>query len=898
MLDRSKYKNTYFFHKGVKIPEFEGVSKDELKELLGGKGYGLYLMHCILDIRCPVVVNVPTFHANDLENGHMKKALQDEIMARLEEMEKVSGKKFGDTHNPLLVSARSGAKYSMPGMMDTILNIGLTDKIVDALAVGDQARFWLDSYRRLLQMYGDVVEQIKDEKGEDPFEETLGEFKKAKGAKTDLDLTADDLRELIAKYKAIYAKYGHEFPQDPKKQVMASAEAVFRSWNNERAIFTRKLEGIPDSLGTAVNIQEMVFGNRTPRSATGVYFTRDKITGIKHDILDGTVLFQAQGEDVVAGIRNSLPLEALRDHADPAFHAIYDELKATGDKLEHKCRDMQDTEFTIEEVNGVPTLYFLQIRDGKRSARAESVIASALVHEGILTKEEAICKVNPERFEELLFPQIEPKDRKAATVITKGSAASPGAACGKVCFSQEEALDLKAKGEPVILVTVMTSQEDVKGMKASKGILTTTGTKVSHAAIMATAWGIPAVVGASEISIDKAAGTFTANGFTVKRGDTITISGTTGEVYLGAVPMTVPSTLEPAAQDILNWCQEIKSLEVRANAEAAETQPAFNKGARGVGLFRTEHMFLGDRLPYIQAVLFGNDKKKAEEALKSIYEFSKADFKHSMEVMDGYGVTIRLLDAPLHEFFPHNSGLKQEENPMLGHRSVRMAITNPEIPEMQIKAILDAAAELIKAGKHPKPEIEIPLVIIAPEVAAIRKIAVKVAAQVKKEQGFAVPYALGTMVETPAAAISASEIVPELTRKEAGYDDDCNPSYGFASFGTNDLTQTTLAISRDDADRFLPLYVQKEFFERHPFISIHPAVEKLVRKFVADARAIDPSFEIFICGEHGGDIYTIGRLHEIGLTGVSMSPGKVYRSIIKAAQCQVQNPRKPIPAHK
>lgn len=898
MLDRTKYKNTYFFHKGVKFPEFEGVAKDELKELLGGKGYGLYLMHCVLDIRCPVVVNVPTFHANDLENGHMKKALQDEIMQRLEEMEKVSGKKFGDTHNPLLVSARSGAKYSMPGMMDTILNIGLTDKIVDALATGDQARFWLDSYRRLLQMYGDVVEQIKDENGEDPFEEALGEFKKAKGAKTDLDLTADDLRELIAKYKAIYTKYGHEFPQDPKKQVMASAEAVFRSWNNERAIFTRKLEGIPDSLGTAVNIQEMVFGNRTPRSATGVYFTRDKITGVKHDILDGTVLFQAQGEDVVAGIRNSLPLEALRDHADPAFHAIYDELKATGDKLEHKCRDMQDTEFTIEEVNGVPTLYFLQIRDGKRSARAESVIASALVHEGILTKEEAICKVNPERFEELLFPQIEAKDRKAATLITKGSAASPGAACGKVCFSQEEALELKAKGEPVILVTVMTSQEDVKGMKASKGILTTTGTKVSHAAIMATAWGIPAVVGASEISIDKAAGTFTANGFTVKRGDTITISGTTGEVYQGAVPMTVPSTLEPAAQDILNWCQEIKSLDVRANAEAAETKPAYDKGARGVGLFRTEHMFLGDRLPFIQAVLFGNDKAKAESALQSIYEFSKADFKHSMEVMDGYGVTIRLLDAPLHEFFPHNSGLKQEENPMLGHRSVRMAITNPEIPEMQIKAILDAAAELIKEGKHPKPEIEIPLVIIAPEVAAIRKIAVKVAAQVKKEQGFAVPYALGTMVETPAAAISANEIVPELTRKEAGYDDDCNPSYGFASFGTNDLTQTTLAISRDDADRFLPLYVEKEFFERHPFISIHPAVEKMVRTFVKDARAIDPSFEIFICGEHGGDVYTIGRLHEIGLSGVSMSPGKVYRSIIKAAQCQVQNPRKPIPSHK
>ena len=739
-----------------------------------------------------------------------------------------------------------------------------------------------------------LLSKIKDENGEDPFEETLGNFKKEKGAKTDLDLTADDLAELIKRYKAIYVKYGHEFPQDPKKQVMASAEAVFRSWNNERAIFTRKLEGIPDSLGTAVNIQEMVFGNRTPRSATGVYFTRDKVSGIKHDILDGTVLFQAQGEDVVAGIRNSLPIEALRDHEDPAFHAIYEELKATGEKLEHKCRDMQDIEFTIEEVNGVPTLYFLQIRDGKRSAKAESVIAYNLVKEGILTKEEAICKVNPERFEELLFPQIEPKDRKAATQIAKGSAASPGAACGKVCFTQDEALAAKAAKEDAILVTVMTSQEDVKGMKASRGILTTTGTKVSHAAIMATAWGIPAVVGASEITIDKAAGTFSCNGHTVKRGDYITISGTTGEVYLGKVPMTVPSKLEESAQAILDWCQEIKSLDVRANAEAAETEPAYNKGARGVGLFRTEHMFLGDRLPYIQKVLFGNDKAEAKKALDAIYNFSKEDFKHSMSVMDGYGVTIRLLDAPLHEFFPHNSGLKQEENPMLGHRSVRMAITNPEIPEMQIKAILDAAAELIKEGKHPKPEIEIPLVIIAPEVKAILEIAVKVAAQVKKEQGFAVPYALGTMVETPAAAISGSEIVPALRAKVAGYDDDVHPVYGFASFGTNDLTQTTLAISRDDADRFLPLYVDKEFFERHPFISIHPAVEKMVRTFVKDARAIDPKFEIFICGEHGGDVYTIGRLHEIGLTGVSMSPGKVYRSIIKAAQCQVQNPRKSV----
>lgn len=911
----TKYASTYFFSKGRKFPEFDKMTKDELKSLLGGKGYGLYLMHSVLDLRCPVVLNVPTYHAHELVDGRLPKSLEADIMAGLDEMEKTSGKKFGDVNNPLLVSARSGAKFSMPGMMDTILNIGLTDTIVENLAKGELARFWLDSYRRLLQMFGDVVLQMKeeveykDENGDikmvehDPFEMELSAFKKERNTKDDLDLDADALRELIKRYKAVYTKQGKVFPQEPREQVMRSAEAVFRSWNNDRAVYTRRLEGIPDSLGTAVNIQEMVFGNKSERSATGVFFTRDKNTGIKHEVLDGTVLFQAQGEDVVAGIRNSLPLEALKTHADPAFHKIYDELKSTGDRLEKSLKDMQDTEFTIEDQNGTPVLFWLQIRDGKRSAVAESVIATNLVKEGILSKEEAILKVNPERFEELLFPQISDKDRKAAKgqLLTKGSAASPGAVVGKVCFTQDEALSAKDRGDDVILVTVMTSQEDVKGMKASRGILTTTGTKVSHAAIMATAWGIPAVVGASEISIDFHAGSMSVGETVIKRGEIITISGTTGEVYKGAVNTTVPSALSAEAQSILDWCQSVKSLDVRANAEAAEAQPAFDKGARGIGLFRTEHMFLGERLPAIQAVLFrdNNDPnvtKKVEAALKDIYQFSKEDFKHAMKVMNGNGVTIRLLDAPLHEFFPHNSGMHKEENPMLGHRSVRMAITDPEIPEVQIRAILDAAGELIDEGFDPRPEIEIPLPIIAEEIRAIHEVALKAAAAVKaRRAGKAVPYALGMMVETPAAAISAKSMVPELTRVDSAYDKDVHPSYGFASFGTNDLTQTTLAISRDDADRFLPLYVEKGFFERHPFVSIHPSVERMIRTFVEEARALDPSFEIFICGEHGGDIYTIERLHEIGLSGVSMSPGKVYRSIIKAAQCQVKSPRKPIP---
>ncbi len=888
----SKAQSTYLFAKGREFPSFEGMTKDQLKSLLGGKGYGLYLMHCVLDVRCPVVLNLPTFHAHGLdENGRLPQDIVADVRAGLADMEQETGKKLGDPTNPLLLSARSGAKFSMPGMMDTVLNIGLTDSIVEILAQGELERFWLDSYRRLLQMYGDVVAQIHED-GEDPFEHVLDKFKTERGAATDLDLTAADLRELISRYKAVYTRNDAEFPQDPVEQVVRSAEAVFRSWGNERAVFTRRLEGISDSLGTAVNIQEMVFGNKTERSATGVYFTRDKVTGIKSDDkLDGTVLFQAQGEDVVAGIRNSLPMEALLEHEDPAFHAIYHEMKETGTRLEKFLGNMQDTEFTIEEQNGEPVLFWLQIRDGKRSAKAESVIAAHLYEEGIITREQAVMQVNPERFEELLFPQLEPAARKAATTITSGSAASPGAAAGMVCFSQDKALELAAEGKPVILVTVMTSQEDVKGMKASEAILTTTGTKVSHAAIMATAWGIPAVVGASEISIDKKASLFTANGFTIKEGDVITVCGTTGGVYLGEVPTIIPEDLDPSAQRILDWAHEIKALDVRANAEAGETQSAYDNGARGIGLFRTEHMFLGDRLPFIQEVLFGNDEAKAKLALDKIFEISKDDFAHSMRIMDGHGVTIRLLDAPLHEFFPHDSDMEREENPMLGHRSVRMAITHPDIPRTQIRAILEAAYELRAEGLDPKPEIEIPLVIVPTEVDAILAVTTEIATELHAKYGVWVPYALGIMVETPAAALQGEVMVAALRKQLPGVAPEAHPVHGFASFGTNDLTQTTLAISRDDADKFLPLYVEQGFFGHHPFVSIDPRVERMVKTFVDEARAVDPEFEIFICGEHGGDVYTIERLHLIGLTGISMSPGKVYRSILKAAQSQIVHPR-------
>jgi len=886
----SAFQNTYLFVKGCKFPELESKTKDELKTLWGGKGYGLYVMHGELGLRCPAVLNLPTFHAHRLVDGRLPEDLVRDVRSGLQDLERETGRKFGDPSNPLLVSARSGAKFSMPGMMDTILNIGLNDSIVDQLAQGEVERFWLDSYRRLLQMYGDVVLQI-EEQGEDPFEEALSGLKAERGASDDLELNAGDLRMLISRFKAIYGKHGHQFPQQPEEQVMRSAEAVFRSWSNERAIFTRRQEGIPDDLGTAVNIQEMVFGNKTPLCGTGVYFTRDKSTGQKKETMDGTVLFQAQGEDVVAGIRNSLPLEALREHENADIRAIYDELEATGDQLERTCHNMQDTEFTIEERDGTPLLYWLQIRDGKRSARAESVIAVALTEEGLVSKNQAIMMVNPERFEELLFPQIDPDARAAATLITKGSEASPGAVSGKVVFTQDKALELAGQGEDVLLVTVMTSQEDVKGMKASRGILTSTGTKVSHAAIMATAWGIPAVVGASEIQIDLANHRLTCKGRVVNEGEVLTISGSTGEVFLGHVNAIPPTELDPAAQQILRWSEEVMALHVRANAEAAETQEARDNGARGIGLFRTEHMFLGDRLPQIQAVLKSEDEGEKQAALDVIYEFSKADFKHSLKVMNGDGVTIRLLDAPLHEFFPHESGFVREENPMLGHRSVRMAITEPSIPRTQIRAILDAAAELRKEGLDPRPEIEIPLAIITSEVHDILAVAVQAAREIHELHGIWVPYGFGIMVETPAAAVQGKEMVEALRETIEGAPAEAHPAYGFASFGTNDLTQTTLAISRDDADKFLPHYVEHGFFPRHPFVSLDPVVEVLVKKFVDDARALDPEFEIFICGEHGGDVYTIERLHLIGLTGISMSPGKVYRSIIAAAQSQIAHPR-------
>lgn len=890
---------SFVFAQGVAPdPYLEGMSKDELKTMLGGKGYGIYRMACQLGLNSPAAVNLPTFHANALPGGRLTDELKENVRCQMKILEQATGKEFGSKTNPLLVSARSGSKFSMPGMMDTVLNIGLNDEIVEALVEAQpaNARFWYDSYRRLVQMIGDVVFGIAEtEECEDQFEECLEAIKHEVGAKNDAELTAEQLKTLVGRYMEVYAKSNTEFPTDPHTQVFLAAEAVFRSWNNPRAVFTRQQDGIPNDLGTAVNLQEMVFGNKTELSGTGVFFTRDKSTGIKStDKLDGTVLFQAQGEDVVAGVRNSEPLETLLDHPDAHIRKIYDELKSTGDLLEQAERNMQDTEFTIEEnAEGVPILYWLQMRNGKRSALAESVIAVHLCQEGVVTKEEAVRMVDPGRFEEQLFPRIPAAAKKDADLLGKGTGASPGAACGKIVFTKDQAIEGHAKGDKVVLVTVMTNQNDVQGMKISQGILTSTGTKVSHAAIMATAWGIPAVVGASciEFGQDGDGRFMEIDERKLRRGDVVTIDGASGEIFFGELPREEPKDLKPEAQQIVNWAQDIKSLEVRANAEADEAGVAAERGAHGIGLFRTEHMFLGERLADIQVVLFGNDEAKSQEALDRILKFSQGDFKRAMEVMDGTGVTIRLLDAPLHEFFPEGSNLEKEENPMLGHRSVRMAIDNPQIPANQARAILGAAAELIKEGKNPKPEIELPLVIVPEEIAVLKKVVAEAAVVVHEETDVWVNYALGIMVETPAAALQGKELVDALAVDVPDMPAEAQASKRFASFGTNDLTQTTLAISRDDADRFLPLYVENGLFELHPFMSLHPIVERIIRIFVADARAVDPDFEIFICGEHGGDLYTIGRLHDMGFTGTSMSPGGIYRSIIQAAHEQIDHPR-------
>jgi pyruvate,orthophosphate dikinase len=816
-----------------------------MKELLGGKGANLAEMARI-GIPVPPGFTITTevcrhFYQN---GGEYPEGLEAEVRAGIEFLEAQTGRKFGDPENPLLVSVRSGAPMSMPGMMDTILNLGLNDESVEGIARKIAPRFAYDSYRRLIAMYGNVVLGFKDDRG-DPFDRLMQEFKKEKGAETDLDLTAEDLKVLVERFKAYYRERGKEFPQDPWKQLWGAIGAVFQSWNNERAKVYRRLNRIPDDMGTAVNVQTMVFGNLNERSGTGVAFTRDPATG--ENVLYGEYLLAAQGEDVVAGIRTPKPIEEL-EHEMPE---VYSQLLEVRKKLERHYRDMQDLEFTIEDGK----LYLLQTRTGKRTGFAAVRIAVEMVREGLITVEEAILRIDPaEQVYQLLQPIFDPEEKKRARVIAKGLAAGPGAATGRIAFFPDDAVRMAKEG-PVILVREETSPEDIEGMFASTGVLTARGGLTSHAAVVARQVGKVAVVGCEELEIDYEGRTVAARGITLREGDWISIDGFTGEVLEGRVP-TMPSEViqvlieKTKAPDeapiyrlfaeLMSWADERRRLGVRANADKPDqAEVALALGAEGIGLCRTEHMFFAeDRLPHMQKALIAKDPTERIEALRKLSTMQVEDFEGLLEVMDGKPVIIRLLDPPLHEFLPKPEeeekiqqiaaefGVSVEElrarieslremNPMLGHRGVRLGITHPDIYEMQAEAIFRAACRLKKRGKNPYPKVMIPLVAHVNEMARMREMVDQVAKRVMEEEDVELQYQVGTMIEIPRAALTADEVARAAQ---------------FFSFGTNDLTQMTFGFSRDDVAKFIGEYIEKKILPDDPFATIDArGVGELVR---------------------------------------------------------------------
>ncbi|MGY4706400.1 pyruvate, phosphate dikinase [Candidatus Bipolaricaulota sp. J31] len=875
-----------------------------MKDLLGGKGANLAEMARI-GIPVPPGFTITTevcryYYAN---GETYPDGLEEEVKAGIAFLEEQTGRKFGDPDNPLLVSVRSGAPVSMPGMMDTILNLGLNDRSVEGIAAKINPRFAYDSYRRLIAMYGNVVLGFKDERG-DPFDRLMQEFKKEKGAKTDLDLSADDLVELVERFKAYYRERGKEFPQDPWEQLWGAIGAVFRSWNNERAIVYRRLNRIPDDMGTAVNVQAMVFGNLNERSGTGVAFTRDPATG--ENRLYGEYLLAAQGEDVVAGIRTPKPIEEL----EKEMPEVYKQLLEVREKLERHYRDMQDLEFTIEDGK----LYLLQTRTGKRTGFAAVRIAVEMEREGLITKDEAILRIDPaEQVYQLLQPIFDPEEKRKANVIAKGLAAGPGAATGRIAFFPDDAVRMSKEG-PVILVREETSPEDVEGMFASAGILTARGGLTSHAAVVARQVGKVAVVGCEELEIDYDRRTVTARGVTLKEGDWISIDGFTGEVLEGQV-RTMPSEViqvliektkspdeAPIYQlfaELMSWADERRRLGVRANADKPDqAQVALALGAEGIGLCRTEHMFFAeDRLPHMQKALIAKDPAERTEALKALSEMQVADFEGLLEVMDGKPVIIRLLDPPLHEFLPkpdeeekireiaREFGVSPEElksriealremNPMLGHRGVRLGITHPDIYEMQVEAIFRAAARLIKRGKNPYPKVMIPLVAHVNEMRKMREMVERVAKRVMEEEGVEVKYQVGTMIEIPRAALTADEIAKEAQ---------------FFSFGTNDLTQMTFGFSRDDVAKFIGEYLEKKILPDDPFATLDTrGVGELVRIATERGKSTRPDLEVGICGEHGGESRSVHFCHEVGLDYVSCSPFRLPVARLAAAQAALK----------
>jgi len=860
-----------------------------MKNLLGGKGANLAEMTS-LGIPVPDGFIVTTESCNKYyeDGGKVSDEVISQIYDSLARLEESTGKKFGDNTNPLLVSVRSGARVSMPGMMDTILNLGLNEIAVEAMAeLTNNPRFAYDSYRRFIQMFSDVVMGIEKRL----FENKIDELKEKKGVEFDTDLTADDLKELVAEFKDLYRKEkGEDFPSDPKAQLIESITAVFRSWNNPRAIVYRRLNDIPGEWGTAVNVQQMVFGNKGETSGTGVVFSRNPANGEK--AIYGEYLMNAQGEDVVAGIRTPLPISKLKEQ-DPV---IYKEFEDIVDKLETHYKDMQDMEITIEEGK----LYFLQTRNGKRTAQAALKIAVDLVEEGMLTKEQAILKVEPKQLDTLLHPAFYTEDLKKATPVAKGLPASPGAACGKIAFTADEAKDRAALGEDVVLVRLETSPEDIEGMIAAKGILTVRGGMTSHAAVVARGMGTCCVAGCGAIKVDEEKRTVEVNGKVYTSDDYISIDGTTGNVY-GEKIKTVTPEISGHFATFMGWADEIRKLKVRANADSPrDAMQAVEFGAEGIGLCRTEHMFFAeDRIMAVRQMITSKDVEQRKVALDKILPMQKSDFIGIYEALEGKAVTIRLLDPPLHEFLPtadvdikelaKEMGITYEElkstvaelhefNPMMGHRGCRLAVSYPEIAQMQARAIIEAAIEVKKnKGYDIVPEIMIPLVGEIKELKYVKDVIVDTVKDVMEEKGVTLNYKVGTMIEIPRAALTADEIAKEAE---------------FFSFGTNDLTQMTFGFSRDDAAKFLAAYYEKKIYEQDPFGKLdQTGVGALVKIAVEKGKATRPDIHLGICGEHGGDPSSIEFCHNIGLDYVSCSPFRVPLARLAAAQAQVKNKR-------
>ena len=862
-----------------------------MRNLLGGKGANLAEM---TEIGLPVPQGFTITTEACTQYYEDGRKINDEIMAQTMDgvkwMEEVNGKKFGDLQNPLLVSVRSGARASMPGMMDTILNLGLNDEVVEAMIKGNDdpafARFVYDSYRRFIQMFSDVVMEV----GKKYFEQLIDEMKEKKGVKYDVELTADDLKELAQQFKAEYKKQlGEDFPSDPVEQLKLAIEAVFKSWDNPRANVYRRDNDIPYSWGTAVNVMPMVFGNLNNESGTGVAFTRDPATG--ENKLMGEFLINAQGEDVVAGVRTPMPIAQMEQE----FPEAYAEFVKVCDTLENHYHDMQDMEFTVENKK----LYMLQCRNGKRTAPAALKIACDLVDEGHKTPEEAVAMIDPRNLDTLLHPQFDAAALKAATPLGKGLGASPGAACGKVVFTADDAVEWAARGEKVVLVRLETSPEDITGMKSAQGILTVRGGMTSHAAVVARGMGTCCVSGCGDIAMDEENKKFTLAGQTFTEGSEISIDGTTGNIYAGIIP-TKDAEIAGEFGRVMAWADKFRTLKVRTNADTpADAKKARELGAEGIGLCRTEHMFFEeDRIAAFREMICSDTVEEREAALEKILPYQQGDFKALYEALEGNPVTIRFLDPPLHEFVPtEEEDIKKladaqgksvedikniiaslhEFNPMMGHRGCRLAVTYPEIAKMQTKAVIRAAIEVKQA--HPdwnvKPEIMIPLVCEVKELKYVKKVVVETADAEIKAAGVDLEYEVGTMIEIPRAALTADEIAKEAD---------------FFCFGTNDLTQMTFGFSRDDAGKFLDAYYDTKIFENDPFAKLdQTGVGKLMETAIKLGKPVNPKLHVGICGEHGGDPSSVEFCHKIGLDYVSCSPFRVPIARLAAAQAAIAN---------